>query len=112
MERYENVSAAARPSAPTLTGEQRAYLSSASFAGALGIFYFAYMGVPGAFFRHFADNLAWTRMVAHARLWAWEAGDWPDFETFRRRSRQADAAAKLLLGLTVPVLLVLLFGMR
>lgn len=88
--------------------EQAAYLSSASVGGAFGIFYFAYMGVPGAFFRHIWDNLFWPRMVANARRWAWEAGDWPDFETFRRRSQRADTAATVVLTVSLPALLVLL----
>lgn len=88
--------------------EQATYLSSASVGGALGILYFAYMRVPGAFFSHIWDNISWPRMVANARRWAWEAGDWPDFETFRRRSQRADTAATAALAVTVPALLMLL----
>src|SRR5690606_13143828 len=96
-------------SRPSLTSEQQAYISSGSFAGGLGIFYFMYMHATGTFFRHFWSNIYWPRMVAHARTWAWEPGNWPDFDPFKHRRNQADNTAKILLAVFVPAVVLLLF---
>jgi hypothetical protein len=101
---------AARVTAYPLTDEQAAYVAHWSFGGAFGFFYFAYMGVPGAFSQHLVDNVLWTRMVAHARQWAWEAGAWQDFEAFRQRSERAERLAKPIIAVCVVALAVVLFG--